>query len=312
MTRTGFGYRTEFLQHNSGPGHPERSSRLTAIVEAVKKAQETVPAQLELTPIAIEAASEEDLLRVHTAEHIDCIKRTCATGAPYPDPDTVMGEGSWEAALLAAGAGISAAKAVLDGTITNAFCAVRPPGHHAEPDRAMGFCLFNNVAVTARWLRHKAKLDRVAILDWDVHHGNGTQRVFYGDDSVYYASLHQYPHYPGTGHPQERGADNTNLNIPMNRRTPPEQWCEAIRDQVVPEFERFQPEFLLISCGFDAHRLDPLSMQLLEARHFSEMTRLVRDVAKGRLISLLEGGYHLDALAESAVAHLRALSGRDM
>jgi acetoin utilization deacetylase AcuC-like enzyme len=218
-----------------------------------------------------------------------------------------MGPDSWNAALLAAGGGIAACKAVLDKAYDNVFCVVRPPGHHAERDWAMGFCLFNNVAIAARWLRSVAGVKRVAILDWDVHHGNGTQHAFYDDETVYYASIHQFPHYPGTGRPEERGAGNTNLNIPMAVGNGPKEWLSAIDKQVVPEFERFEPEFLLISAGFDAHRLDPLGGQLLEAETFAEITRRMRPFAGGRTVSLLEGGYHLEALSESATAHLKAL-----
>ncbi len=310
MGKTGLAYCEECLLHDAGPDHPERPERLTAILEAIEETKKSNPGSLDLLDIEVEPASPEDLLRVHRPEHIETIRCTCMTGNVYPDPDTSMVEASWGSALLAAGAGISAAKAVLDGQVRNAFCAVRPPGHHARPDRAMGFCLFNNVAVAARWLREVARLKKVAILDWDVHHGNGTQEVFYDDPTVCYVSIHQYPHYPGTGLPEERGAQNTNLNILMPRGAPPEAWTEAIQDEVLPEFERFQPDFLLISCGFDGHALDPLGGQLLQAEHYAEMTRLVKEVAGGRVVSILEGGYHLHALAESALAHLRTLNSR--
>jgi acetoin utilization deacetylase AcuC-like enzyme len=171
----------------------------------------------------------------------------------------------------------------------------------------MGFCLFNNVAVAARWLQAEAGLQRVAILDWDVHHGNGSQHSFYNDPTVYYASLHQWPHYPGTGRPEERGAYSTTLNIPMPPGTPAAAWLGAIETRVVPEFEAFAPDFLLISCGFDAHADDPLGDQNLQAEDFAAMTRLVKHLAGGRVVSLLEGGYNLRALGESAVAHFRAL-----
>ena len=300
---TGLAFCEEGLQHLTGPGHPERPARLEVIRSALIVAK-LWPPSLDVRP-----AAREDLLRVHTPEHVDTIERTCATHGFYPDPDTVMSKESWKAALMAAGAGITACDAVLEGTFRNVFCAVRPPGHHAESTHGMGFCLFNNVAVAARWLRDVRRLARVAILDWDVHHGNGTQHSFYNDPSVYYASIHQWPHYPGTGLPEERGAENTNLNLTMAPGVSADRWIDAIESQVLPEFERFQPEFLLISCGFDAHRRDPLGGQLLESETFAEMTRHVRDVAGGRVVSLLEGGYDLHALEESAVAHLRALQG---
>lgn len=300
---TGLIFCEEGLQHQTGPGHPERPARLEVIRSALIVAK-MWPPTMEARP-----ASREDLLRVHSAEHVDTIESTCASNGYYPDPDTVMSKGSWNAALLAAGAGITACEAVLDGKFRNAFCAVRPPGHHAERTHAMGFCLFNNVAIAAWWLREVKGLSRVAILDWDVHHGNGTQHTFYDDASVYYASIHQWPHYPGTGLPEERGAENTNLNLTMAPGTPAERWLEAIDRQVLPELERFGPDFLLISCGFDAHRLDPLGGQLLESSTYGEMTRRVRDVAGGRVVSMLEGGYDLNALSESTVEHVRALQG---
>jgi len=301
MARTGLAYSKEMLLHDTGPGHPEQSVRLTAIMEAIEKSG-LDPMRIPVTP-----ATQEDLLRVHEKQYIAEIQKTCAASDAYRYPDTPMVDASWVAAFLAAGACISTCKAVLDGQIDNAFCAVRPPGHHAEADKAMGFCLFNNIAIAARWLRDVAKLERVAILDWDVHHGNGTQHTFYEDPTVYYASLHQHPHYPGTGYPWERGAKNTNLNIQMKRGCGPEEWLDAIDNQVMPELERFDADFLLISAGFDTHRLDPLGGQVLESETFAEMTARAKTLANGRLVSALEGGYHLQALGESVVAHIRAL-----
>lgn len=303
MAKTGLVYREEYLLHQTGPGHPESPARLEAIMDAFDNAG------LKPRSIAVEPAAREDLLRVHVGGHVASIEETCATNATYPDPDTHMGKGSWNAALLAAGGAIAACRAVLDGDVDNAFCAVRPPGHHAERGRAMGFCLFNNVAIAARRLQQKAGIKKIAILDWDVHHGNGSQQAFYDDDTIYYVSLHQHPLYPGTGFPDERGAGDTNLNIQMAPSSRPERWLGAIDTQALPELERFDPDFLLISCGFDAHRLDPLSSQRLTADTFAEMTRKVRHLANGRIVSLLEGGYHPKALGESAVAHVRALQG---
>lgn len=301
MAKTGFVFREEGLLHDTGPLHPESPQRLLAVLKAFERAA------LEPPRVQVEPAAREDLLRVHTEEHVDTIRNTCAYGYPYPDLDTSMGRGSWDAALLAAGGAIAACRAVMDKQYDNVFWAMRPPGHHAERDYAMGFCLFNNIAVAAQWLREEAGLKRVAILDWDIHHGNGTQHIFYEDDSVYYASIHQHPHYPGTGSPDERGKNNTNLNVQMPPGCAPEEWLAAMDKMILPEFARFDPEFLLISSGFDAHRLDPLGRQLLEADHFAEMTRRVRAVAGGRIVSLMEGGYHLDALGASAVAHFKAL-----
>ncbi|MCL4691277.1 MAG: histone deacetylase [Candidatus Hydrogenedentes bacterium] len=294
-------YREEGLLHDTGPGHPECPARLNAIMEAF--------AQSKLDPprVPVAPATVADLLRVHTQAHIDTIRETCAENLPYPDQDTTMMEASWDASLLAAGGAIACCKAVLDGKCKNAFSAMRPPGHHAESDRAMGFCLFNNIAVAARWMQEVRGVGRVAILDWDVHHGNGTQHTFYNDDSVYYASIHQHPLYPGTGYPNERGKNNTNLNVQMEWGNGPKEWLDALANKILPEFASFEPEFLLISCGFDAHQMDPLASQRLETETYAEMTRMAKGVAGGKVVSLLEGGYNLDSLGESTVAHFLAL-----
>lgn len=302
MARVGFLYREESLAHDTGYGHPECANRMRAIMQTFDMAG------IERDMAPVEAATREDLARVHTAAHIDTIETVCKNGRFYPDPDTVMMPASWPASLLAAGGAIAGCKAVMAGAYDRAFWVMRPPGHHAERDRAMGFCLFNNVAVAAAWLRAEAGVKRVAILDWDVHHGNGTQDAFYDDDSVYYISIHQHPHYPGTGYPEERGKNNTNLNIQMPPGIEPEAWLKAMDDQVLPELNRFDPEFLLISSGFDAHKNDPLGHQLLEEAHFQEMTRKVLPVANGRIVSLLEGGYNLQALGLSALAHYLVLT----
>jgi acetoin utilization deacetylase AcuC-like enzyme len=301
MSTAGFAFSTIGLQHTMPPGHPECPARLDAIADAFHDAQ-LDPPRVDVAP-----ATREDLLRVHTAEHIDSIEKICAEGLSHPDPDIYTVKASWDAALVGAGGAIAGCKAVLDGKYDRAFSAMRPPGHHAEPDRAMGFCLFNSIAIAARWLQTEGGVKKVAILDWDVHHGNGTQAAFYDDDSIYYVSLHQHPHYPGTGFPDERGKNDTNLNIQMAAGMGPAEWLDAITNQVLPEFERFDPDFLLISSGFDAHRADPLGAQRLETETYAEMTRLVMPVANGRIVSVLEGGYDLAALGASSVAHFRAL-----
>ena len=301
MAVTGLVYCDKMLSHDTGGHHPEQPARLTAIIKALGEAG------LKLPRIAFERADREDLVRVHSGRHVDAVFEACASGNSYSSLDTPMCKASWDAALFAAGGAIAACRAVLDGAVDNAFCAIRPPGHHSEREAAMGFCLFNNVAIAARWLRDVAGKKRVAIFDWDVHHGNGTQHAFYDDPTVYYASIHQHPHYPGTGFPHERGADNTNLNIQMKAGYGPEEWLDALDNKVLPELKRFDPEALLISAGFDAHRLDPLGSQELEADTYAIMTRRVKTLAGGRVVSLLEGGYHLEALGESVAAHIRAL-----
>ena len=293
----------EGLRHDTGPRHPECPDRLRAIQAAFHDAMLNPP-RLKPKP-----AAQEDLLRIHTAEHIENV-RSCSAGETYyGDADTPMMEASYDVALLAAGAAIEACRAVLDGEYARVFSAMRPPGHHAERNRAMGFCLFNNVAVAAAWLREVRGAGKVAIVDWDVHHGNGTQHAFYNDPTVYYVSLHQFPHYPGTGRPEERGAENTNLNLTLPPGAPAEAWMKAFHEKAIPELERFNPDFLLISAGFDAHRADPLGDQNLEAVHFAEMTEALLPMAGGRLVSLLEGGYNLRALGQCAVAHFKAMTG---
>jgi acetoin utilization deacetylase AcuC-like enzyme len=301
MARTGLYYDDRMLLHDPGPGHPERAERLDAIRRGFLDAGVTFP-NMPIVP-----ATRRDLLRVHTPGHIDAVEEACWGDEPYPDPDTQMGADSWEAALLAAGASISACRAVLEGRIDNAFCAVRPPGHHAEEDQAMGFCLFNNIAVAGKWLLQEGGISRIAIVDWDVHHGNGTQQAFYNDQGAYFASMHQHPMFPGTGWPSERGAFNNILNIQMHPGAGGREWYEALGHYIIPELEKFKPEFVLVSAGFDAHRSDPLGSQRLNTDDFARMTRQVRRLAGGRLVSVLEGGYNTDALAQCALAHYAAL-----
>lgn len=219
--------------------------------------------------------------------------------------DTHAVRESFEAALLAAGAVNTAIDAVLQSKVGAAFCAVRPPGHHAERDRAMGFCLFNNVAIGARYAQRMHRIERVAILDWDVHHGNGTQHIFEADPTVFYISLHQYPFYPGTGAREERGVgegEGFTLNIPLPAGTGEARYLEAFRNEIVPALQDFKPELLIISAGFDAHRDDPLANMMLTESSYGKMTEQVMGIAP--IVSVLEGGYNLDALARSAEAHI--------
>ncbi len=227
-----------------------------------------------------------------------------------------MSPGSYRAALQAVGGTLAAIDAVMDGRVANAFCAVRPPGHHAEPSRAMGFCLFNNVAVGARYAQQRYGLGRVLILDWDVHHGNGTQAAFYEDPTVLYVSLHQYPWYPGTGSAEEVGTgpgEGYTLNLPMAAGRGNDEYRTAFELRIQPAVREFSPDFVLISAGFDAHRDDPLAMMNVTEAGYRAMTESVKDwastTAQGRIVSCLEGGYNLTALADSVEAHVRCLAG---
>ncbi len=314
--KTAFFTSSVFHQHDTGAGHPERPERLTAIVDTLRSQNFGRWTDLEiLTP---SAAAEEQLLRVHTREHIERVKSACVENLPL-DPDTPTSRGSWKAALLAAGAGCAAVDFVFDEPgDAAAFCAVRPPGHHAEPDRAMGFCLFNNVAVAAEHALTLPGLQsdpRVFILDWDVHHGNGTQAAFYQSKKVFYCSLHQYPFYPGGGAASDRGAGEGkefNLNCPQAPGSSDVDILSDLNDQILPALKKFGPRLLLISAGFDAHEADPLAALELTSECYGEMTRRVihtlRDLdSPVKIVSMLEGGYDLDALGESVCEHVRAL-----
>jgi len=271
--------------------------------------------------IPAEEASLADILRVHTEQQVELVRAACRRAEESGeiariDTDTCVSSASWEAALGSAGAAIVAARSVVEGTIANAFVATRPPGHHATPDQAMGFCLFNNVAVTARWLQAHGHAERVLILDWDVHHGNGTHDAFYEDPSVFFVSLHQWPHYPGSGSAEQTGAGEGvgyTLNVPLAAGTPAVEHRARFEEAVAEALGRFEPDFVLVSCGFDAMAGDPLGQLLLEPSDLYDMTRHVMDVAAagcdGRVVVLLEGGYEPKRLGEGAVAVIRALAG---
>jgi len=296
------------FRHEPPPGHPERPERLAAVLESVRK--------LDVIEREAPRAPAEALRRPHSDELVDSVPRIWneqAAKAQYLalDADTFMSAGSAEAALRAAGAVIPAVDGVIGGKFRNAFCAVRPPGHHAERNRAMGFCLFNNVAVGAFHARVAHRLTRIAVVDFDVHHGNGTQDIFSDDPNLFYASTHQMPLYPGTGFAGERGVSNNVLNCPLPQGSGSAEFGAAYRDSVLPALEQFAPEFIFISAGFDAHRADPLANLNLQEDDFAWVTREICAVAKrvcgGRVVSSLEGGYDLDALAASAAAHVQAL-----
>jgi acetoin utilization deacetylase AcuC-like enzyme len=305
LSRVGFCSDERFLDHLTPPGHPERPDRLRRLLEHLRDSG----ILQRLHQIPSRAAGIDDLEAVHTREHILRIRRICEAGGGTLDAgDTHASRASYDVALLAAGSVLSCIDAVLTGSVRAAFCAVRPPGHHAERGEPMGFCLFNNAAAGARYARRRHGIGRVAVLDWDVHHGNGTQHIFDEDPAVLYISLHQYPFYPGTGAASERGVGagvGATLNIPLPAGSGEDRYREEFVTRVVPALREFAPGLLLISAGFDAHRDDPLADMRLTESSFGELTRLV---ARGTpVVSMLEGGYNLAALALSVEHHLQAL-----
>ncbi len=311
MAKTGFVYHQDYLQHDMGFGHPESPDRLRAIM-AKLEASGLLARVTRIDPIE---ASDEAITRVHTPAYLTQLKTLAPReGRASLDPDTSMSPGSLRAAYVAAGGAMAAADAIMAGRVDNAFCTLRPPGHHAERDRAMGFCLFNNVAVAVRHLQHRHGIGRVLIVDWDVHHGNGTQQTFYSDPSVLFFSTHQYPHYPGTGRATEQGegkGEGLTVNVPMSSGEGDEEYREVFETILVPAADSFKPEFVMISAGFDAHRDDPLAGMALTEEGYGVLSRIVLDIAhrhcRGRVLSCLEGGYNLNALSASVERHVLAL-----
>jgi acetoin utilization deacetylase AcuC-like enzyme len=294
------------LDHDPGSYHPESPARLRAVLEALE-----APEFARLERREAPEATIEDLARVHPRPFVErLLAAVPQTGHVAIDADTVMSPASGQAALRAAGAVTAAVDAVIAGEADNAFCAVRPPGHHAEPRRAMGFCLFNNIAVGALRAREVHGLTRVAAIDFDVHHGNGTQARFADDPTLFYASTHQSPLYPGTGAASETGVGNI-VNAPLPPLAGSRQFRMAMSQKILPALDAFRPEMVLISAGFDAHRHDPLAQLLLEEADFTWATEQLVDIARrhaaGRVVATLEGGYDLPALAASAAAHVRVL-----
>lgn len=311
MAKTAFLYDPVFLKHQTGWAHPEKPQRLKAIVEHLKvTGLWDALLHLPVSPAPIEA-----LWAVHTPAYVEQIKQASEAGTVFkPDEVTIGSRGTYRAALMAAGAVLNACDAVAQRRVRHAFCAVRPPGHHAQPHRAMGFCFFNNIAIGARYLQRQYGLNRIAIVDWDIHHGNGSQEVFYADPSVFYISLHQESLYPGSGFAAETGAGpglGFTLNHPMPSGSSDADYQKIFARVVIPALHRFNPEFILVSAGFDGHHDDPLASTALTAQGFGELTRLISEVADkccdGRLVSVLEGGYNLAGLASSVEAHLQAL-----
>lgn len=311
MAQTGFVFHQDYLAHDMGPGHPESPGRLQAIRAHL---QETGIMD-RLVHIEAVPASDEWIMKVHTEQYLQTLKTSAPqTGRLSLDPDTSMSPGSLSAALLAAGGLLQAVDSIMAGQIASAFCAVRPPGHHAEADHAMGFCLLNNVAIAARYIQQRHGLKRILIVDWDVHHGNGTQHAFYEDPSVFFFSTHQFPFYPGTGRGTESGAgvgEGTTLNVPMSPGNGDEEYREVFQRILVPAADAFKPEFVIISAGFDAHRDDPLASMSLTEEGYKDLTQIIVDIAtrhcQGRILSSLEGGYHLHGLSRSVEQHLTVL-----
>ena len=307
MTEKRVGYISSdvFLQHVPPSGHPERPERLRQINAHLRECG----LSRNLGALTPKAASHEQLCSVHSSDHVEYVRRTCEAGGGVLDEgDTHTVRESFAAATLAAGSVLSAIDAVAGGSVDSTFCAVRPPGHHAERDRPMGFCLFNNVAIGARYAQSTHGMQNIAVLDWDVHHGNGTQHIFEDDNSVLYISLHQYPFYPGTGARNERGSgkgEGYTVNIPLPSGSGEHEYLAAFDEIVLPALLSFRPDLLIISAGFDAHRDDPLAGMDLTEDSFAAMTKRVLNVAP--IVSVLEGGYHLNALARSVEAHLRIL-----
>lgn len=309
--RTGLVTSPEYAEHLTGSGHPERPDRTTAIIERLQADGLLDRARI----IEPRLATDDDILRCHTPAYLKIVKEDVAEGLQrLSTGDTPLSGKSLDTARLAAGGVLAAVDAVMNGSVTNAFAVVRPPGHHATPTRGMGFCLFNNVAIAARYVQAKHGVKRVLIADWDVHHGNGTQDIFYTDGSVFFFDTHQHPLYPGTGMATETGdgaGESRTLNCPFAAGAGRVEIVGAFRDRLVPAAEAFKPEFVLVSAGFDSRIDDPLGGFRLTDADFAELTGIMKEIAArhagGRLVSTLEGGYNLAGLAAAAASHVQAL-----
>ncbi len=302
-------YSDRFKEHDTG-NHPENARRMDAVTNALREklSQESI-AWSDPRP-----ATLEELQLVHSEEYIQSIETLAKNGGGRADPDTVVSASSYEIARLSAGAFLTAVDSVCKGKCRRAFVVSRPPGHHAFPNKAMGFCIFNNISLAARYAQKKYEIGNILILDWDVHHGNGTQHIFYEDDTVFYISTHQYPHYPGTGSSEEKGrgkGKGYTQNLPFPAVTPADKIVQAVEESLDKIVAEFKPQLFLISAGFDGHRDDYLGNWLLLEEHFAELTKMVvnhaNQYASGKIISCLEGGYNLTSLAASSVYHCKEL-----
>jgi len=304
--KTGIITTDTYLNHDTGQGHPERADRVTVVIDHLKKIKSKnliwkKPKKFDLKYLEF----------AHDKDYLNNVKDSFPTqGLNFLDGDTILSPGSKEAASDAVGSIITAIDGVMKKDFRNAFCAVRPPGHHAEKKKAMGFCVYNNVAVGAYYLLEKYNLQRVAIIDFDVHHGNGTQDIFYNNEKVLYISSHQYPYYPGSGAENEKGINDNVLNIPLVAGTQTHEFLNAY-DNIFRKLKKFKPEFILLSAGFDAHKDDPLAQINLESNDYYTLTKRIMSLAKDhceeKIVSILEGGYDLNALRESVDCHVKSL-----
>jgi len=304
--KTGIVTTDTYINHNTGQGHPENADRVSIVIENLKKIKNKnfvwkKPNKFDFKYLKI----------THNSNYVNEVEKSFPKkGLFFLDGDTIVSPGSKKASSDAVGSIITAIDGVLNKEFKNAFCAVRPPGHHAEKNKAMGFCIYNNVAVGAYYLLEKYKLNKIAIIDFDVHHGNGTQDIFYENEKVLYISTHQYPYYPGTGGDDEKGVHQNVLNIPLPAGTNSEEYLNAY-EHVLKKLNKFKPEFVLFSAGFDAHKDDPLAQLQLKSKDFYDLTKrtlsLVESSCKGNVVSILEGGYDLNALRESTEMHVNAL-----
>jgi acetoin utilization deacetylase AcuC-like enzyme len=304
--KTGLITSNTYQNHNTGNGHPEKIDRVTVIIDNFKKLNNK-----NLIWKKPSKYKRELLENTHNKDYINFVEKSFPEkGLSFLDGDTIISPGSKEATADAVGSIITAIDGVQNKEFHNAFCAVRPPGHHAERNKAMGFCIYNNVAVGAHYLLKKYKFNKVAIIDFDVHHGNGTQDIFYDNEKVLYISTHQYPYYPGTGAEKEKGKYNNIFNIPLPAGTTSEEYLNAY-EFVLKKIKEFKPKFILLSAGFDAHKDDPLAQFQLKSDDYHSITKRTLSVAKeccdGKIVSILEGGYDLNALKESTEAHVNAL-----